>query len=340
MTTELIHDLMEKGIFPEGSGKTKLVETHISWVILCDHFVYKIKKPIQYSFLDFSTVDKRKYYCEKEVELNRRLTENIYLGTEPVRQNMQHFSIGRAHGNVIDYAVKMRRIDRSRQMDVLLQNNEVTQLDIQHLAKKIAAFHINAIRVFEKNLQDIPDKFNDLGNEKNYLQQQINADSGRIISDAISIAGAFMKKHHALLAQRLREGFVRDGHGDLHCRNIFLLPDPQPFDCLEFNDDYRQIDVLNDIAFMCMDLDAFGRSDLAELFLQTYLRFFSCIRNNEEQQLFIYYKSYRANIRAKVNSLRARTASTDEEKRLALSETGKYLRLMDHYISILRIKVG
>jgi hypothetical protein len=163
------------------------------------------------------------------------------------------------------------------------------------------------------------------------LREYLAADSSAI-DRAIDSSDAFIEKHQGLFTTRLKAGFFRDCHGDLHSRNIFLLPDPQPFDCIEFNDEYRQIDVLNEVAFLCMDLDAFGRTDLADLFLDYYNTLFPTIRREEERRLFIYYKSYRANIRAKVNSLRARSAGNDEGRRLSLVEVAKYLALMDRYM--------
>ena len=147
-----------------------------------------------------------------------------------------------------------------------------------------------------------------------------------------SVSDSFIEKSKDLLAARLREGFYRDCHGDLHSRNIFLLPAPVPFDCIEFNDDFRQIDVLNEVAFLCMDLDAFDRKDLSDLFVDDYNHFFPAIRTSEERNLFIYYKSYRANVRAKVNSLRAKSAANKTDENRALADAEKYLQLMDHYL--------
>lgn len=182
---------------------------------------------------------------------------------------------------------------------------------------------------------DIQKKFADLENEKDFLKKSLDVQSVEIISRAINTSNAFMQNSISLLAGRQKAGFFRDCHGDLHSRNIFLLPDPQPFDCIEFNDDYRQIDVLNEVAFLCMDLDAFNRQDLSDIFLNYYNRFFNSIRTSEDYHLFIYYKSYRANIRAKVNSLRARSATHDSERKLCLSEAAKYLRLMDQYVKMI-----
>lgn len=335
MTKEQIDKLIWEGELPEHDGRPDLIETHISWVVLCDRIVFKIKKPVRYSFLDFSTLEKRKYYCEREIELNKRLTDNIYLDVQPVRETEGRFSIGKKEGKIIDYAVSMRKVDRNRQMDVLLSNNKVTPADMRNLAQKIAAFHKKTTIIYQKDLWDIQKKFNDLGEEKDFLQGYFNVNSSTIINRAIKTSDVFMQKNKALLANRLNGGFFRDCHGDLHTRNVFLLPAPQPFDCIEFNDDYRQIDILNEVAFLCMDLDAFERQDLSDLFIKYYNDFFPSVKTNEDRQLFVYYKSYRANVRAKVNSLRARNADIDAAKIACLTDVDKYLKLMDHYIKLL-----
>jgi aminoglycoside phosphotransferase family enzyme len=329
MTKEHIVKLLSMGEFPGYTGRPELVETHISWVFLCDRFVYKIKKPIRYSFLDFSTVEKRKYYCEREIELNRRLTYDVYLDVQPIVEIYGRFYVGGQNGEIIDYAVRMRKLDRSRQMDVLLQNNKVTQSDMRNLAEKIAGFHKATGVIYNKDVLQIRNEFNDLGNERAYLIPE----DGAIIDRAIGFSDAFIERHKALFADRLKGGFYRDCHGDLHSRNIFLLPDPQPFDCIEFNDEYRQIDVLNEVAFLCMDLDAFDKQELADQFLRYYNHFFPVLRSEDDRRLFLYYKSYRANIRAKINSLRARSADNDAARSVALAEADKYLGLMNGYLA-------
>jgi aminoglycoside phosphotransferase family enzyme len=257
MTKEHIVKLLSEGVFPGYTGRPDLVETHISWVFLCDRFVYKIKKPVRYTFLDFSTLEKRKYYCEREIELNRRLTHDMYLDVQPIWEIAERFYVGEQSGEIVDYAVRMRKLDSSRQMNTLLWNNKVTSSDIRSLAEKIAGFHKSAMIVCRRNVLQIRDEFNDLKNEREYL----GTGRGAIIDRAIESSDTFIEKHKEIFAGRLKEGFYRDCHGDLHSRNIFLLPDPQPFDCIEFNDEFRQIDVLNEVAFLCMDLDAFGRPE-------------------------------------------------------------------------------
>ncbi len=333
MFKEQIEKLLYEGQFPEISHKTELVETHISWVILCDEFVYKIKKPVLYSFLDFSTIALRKHFCEREIELNQRLSKNVYLEVLPVSVLNGYYSIGQQKGSVIDYAVKMRKLDPEKQMDVLLAKNKVGPMDIKKLAKRIATFHRHAKVIFKKNTLDLRRKFNELEAEKEFLSENLDQDIGKRIDDVIEKSNIFLDRNYKLLEKRLSSGLFRDCHGDLHTRNIFLLPVPQPFDCIEFNDDYRQIDVLNEVAFLCMDLDAVNRKDLSNLFIEHYNLLFPVMRNKIESQLFNYYKSYRANVRAKVNSLRASGSSNEASKADALIEVEKYLKLMESYIN-------
>lgn len=286
-------------ILTQSSGY-ELVETHISWVLISDSIVYKIKKPVTFSFLDFSTIEKRKQYCEAEVRLNKRLTEDIYIDVHPIEQS----------GSILDYAVRMHKVDRHLQMDVLLAENRISEDDIRRLAEKMVAFHQNTDIIYDKDPLDIPKKFTDLRDEAHH----------KIIDRAMACNDEFTRHHTDLLKSRVQDGYIRDCHGDLHTRNIFLLKTPQPFDCIDFNDDIRQIDVLNEIAFLCMDLDAAGRQDLSTHFVTYYNELFPVMNTT----LFNYYKAYRANVRAKVSILGGHQ-----------EEAGKYLLLMDEYLKML-----
>jgi aminoglycoside phosphotransferase family enzyme len=226
----------------------------------------------------------------------------------------------------------MHKLDREREMDVLVAQNKVNSSDMINLAKRIADFHKTANVIYDKNVFDVGDKFNDLGLEKEFLSENLGKDCAERIEQAMEKSNLFLKQNEKLLRDRLRSGFFRDCHGDLHTRNIFLLPEPQPFDCIEFNDDYRQIDVLNEVAFLCMDLDALGRNDLSEEFISHYNLLLNAMRNVEERRLFTFYKSYRANVRAKVNTLRAQSAEDESKRKNALSESERYLLLMESYL--------
>jgi len=337
MNDQNIRLLINQKNFPVKTNKADLIETHISWVIICDEFVYKIKKPVKYSFLDYSTLEKRKFFCEKEVALNRRLATETYLGVTTVKRTASEFFIDGSAGEIIDYAVTMRKLPEERRMDKLLFQNKVSDPDIKNLAAKISAFHKTANIIHGKNNCLLKELFDDILTQKTYLEKYYNC--ATLIDDVISASDDFFAINARLLEERVAANFIRDCHGDLHSRNIFLLPEPVPFDCIEFNDELRQIDVLNEIAFLCMDLDAFERYDLSELFFNEYNRLFPIVNTEEERNLFIFYKAYRANIRAKVNSLRAQDANNENEKRKALDNVHKYLLLMNNYITMITARV-
>lgn len=334
MTQQEIN-LLLKGL-PQHCLKRELIETHISWVILCDQYVYKIKKPIQYSFLNFSTLEKRHHYCVQEIRLNWRLTFNVYLNIQEIKKTVEGISIGSDNGQVIDYAVRMVKLPPSDRMDLLLSQDQVSEDNIEELAEQLATFHQKAEVINTQDVMEIEAKFNDLKNEIEFLEEELGSWSGILIRDALLTSHQFLKKAKTQLEWRLKNGFYRDGHGDLHTRNIFLLPRPVIFDCIEFDDKLRQIDILNEVAFLCMDLDALGKSTFGDIFLRKYCEFSGLTFGTDEKILFIYYKAYRANVRAKINSLRARGAQKSLAREKALAETEKYLYQMESYLRLLK----
>lgn len=329
-----IKQLLNTGTFQGKPLKGKLIETHISWVILTKDYAFKIKKPIKYNFLDFSTQEKRMHYCNREVELNSRLT-NIYLDVQPIITGQGSISIGLGDGETIGHAVRMKRMDTAKEMDKMLIANKVDRTHVQRIAEKVAGFHAGAQVIktpFNRAL--CMETFNDIESVKPFIRDALGVTQSEIIEDVIEWSNTFLKEHEGLIKQRIQDGFQRDCHGDLHSKNIFLYNEPVIFDCIEFNDGFRQIDVLNEIAFFCMDLDAYGMPDLGEAFLSKYLLLFPCCKGDEEVQLLNYYKCLRANIRAKVNALRAMQANKKSKKNVQIAEVNKYLKLMREYRSI------
>jgi len=340
MNRKEIDILLKDGVYPCECQSPQLIETHISWVILCDQYVFKIKKPIKYSFLDFSTLGKRKHLCETEIVLNRRLTEEVYLDVVPIKKENGRISIGQSHskGEIIEYAVRMKRLAADRRMDLLLEAGKVSSTDIYAIADQLIPFHQNAKVIHGSSHLSIRDKFNDLVNFQ-WEAEALKIHAPATITNAIEISNRFLDAHKELLHEREQQGFIRDCHGDLHSRNIFLLPEPVVFDCIEFNDDYRHIDILNELAFFCMDLEAFGYHDLSDQFFIYYNDRFPICRNVAEQFLFVYYKAYRANVRGKVNLLRAKSATVTIMKEQALKEAERYLMLMGNYMDFLAVNM-
>lgn len=311
----------------------KVEETHISWVILARKFAFKIKKPIKLSYLDFSTLHLRKQQCERELLLNRRFSE-IYLSVQPIRRvNGQWMLGGAGEGEVVDYCVVMRRMAVSKRLDNLLRSGKVNESSIRRLADQTASFHSKAEREFTPfDIDKAGNTFNDIGSIVMSASDSIGVQFGDIINRSIEWSNAFLGVHNHRMQQRIDQGMKRDVHGDLHSGNIFLYRNPVLFDCIEFNDEFRQIDVLYEIAFLCMDFERFHRKSLADVFLNEYTRHFPAFQESEDHLIFTYFKCLRANIRAKVHSVQLSQAENKDEVAFQRSETRGYLSLMNEYM--------
>ena len=333
MTLDQVNYIVEKRAVPYRSEEIDLVATHISWVLVGATHVYKIKKPKKFSFLDFSTLEKRKHFCQKELELNRRLAPSMYLDVLPITDFNGKIEIGGKDGVIIDYAVLMKRMDDTRQMDRLLECNRVTVDDIEALATILANFHQHAEVIEEgEDWKALFAEFEDVYSVEGYIVDEFGAEKGRVIKNMVNWAHSFLDHIQDRIAERNTKGFVIDGHGDLHSRNIFLLEAPVIFDCIEFNEEFRKLDVLSEIAFLCMDLERFGRFDLSAELLDRYLEKYKCVADERDRALFHFYKMYRANVRLKVHSLNAQSTQLAPSDILAEKEmAGQYLELLERY---------
>ncbi|MFN4320130.1 MAG: gluconokinase [Aquificaceae bacterium] len=274
----------------------KVIQTHISWILLLEDVVYKIKKPVNFGFLDYSTLEKRLENCKKEVELNRRLCPWVYLAVVPISLVGGRYVIEDG-SNPIEYAVKMRRIPE----ESLLKNSlsKVSREDIRKLSKHIAQFHLRAERKDEFGRLEIM-KFN---TDENFMQTEkyigitISKEDYEFIRKRTE---HFYEKYRDLFEKRIKDGRIRDGHGDIRLEHVaFLKEGICVFDCIEFNDRFRCGDMLNDMCFLSMELDLMGREDLSKVYEEEYKK----ITKDEEFDLFLpFFKCYRAYVRGKVNS--------------------------------------
>ncbi|UCS92043.1 hypothetical protein KZP23_15110 [Echinicola marina] len=335
MSEDQILLLSKEGKFHGKPLEGELVETHISWVILSDGYAFKIKKPLKLSFLDYSSLDKRKENAQKEIKLNSRYSD-IYLGLCPVYFDNGKWFLGEEKGLLVDYAVKMIRLDESRKMDCLLMKEDLNAGQIMQLADRIAQFHQTA-QIIKRpfDLEKAMGTFDDI--EELIPNTMI---SEKEIYDFSNWSGHFLRQHSRHIQGRIKDGFYRDVHGDLHLGNVFLEHEPIIFDCIEYNDVFRQIDVLYEIAFVCMDLEAVGREDLSDCFLDAYSRHTPVIRGVNDHLLFVYYKCLRANIRAKIHGLRAKQLISRSS---CLVEEGlllRYWNLMRHYRAQISSDIG
>ena len=332
MTDKELHILAKEGRHNGRRLNGKIQETHISYIILSGKFAFKIKKPVKFSFLDFSTLAKRKKFCERELTLNRRFS-NIYLDVLPVRKHGSGSYIGNGKGEVIDYAVMMKKMMASRKMDVMLQQGKVTSERLQALVTEIAAFHRKAQVITsgfaESRMKEV---FNDIQDVEKIVQEHLGDDDRHFIREAVRWNNRFIDAHSDHMKKRMRDGFVRDLHGDLHCGNIFLYKKPVLFDCIEFNDSFRQIDVLSEISFLCMDLEASDKWNLSRQFASSYTDALPCIYSKQDENLLVYYKCHRANVRAKIHALAAEQERGGDLYSGHIKSLCLYLALMRTYI--------
>ena len=326
-----IQSLMKSDAYPDPTDGVRLVQTHISWIFLAGKFVYKIKKPVDFGFLDFSTPDRRKFYCDEEVRLNRRLCPDIYLGVIPVREADGGASF-HGDGKTIDYAVKMVRLPEERMADRLLVRGELRPDDVKRIAATVADFHGRAAGGAELgsygSLQSIRRNW-----EENFAQTDEFAGSTMPARDLLMIrewVEGFMAGNAGLFNERVEGGFIRECDGDLHLENICLTERVCIFDCIEFNNRFRFIDTAADIAFLLMDLEFYGRRDLAAIFLNEYL----AISYDIGALLLVnFYRIHRAFVRGKVESFRLKDPGIPErEKQEAREKARRYFRLARGYV--------
>ncbi len=317
--------------------EAELIETHISWVIPLDCYMYKLKKPVRFSFLDFTTLEQRRKCCIREVKLNQRLTENMYLGVVSVYMSGDSITIGDGTGEIIDYAVKMRRMPQDRQMDIMLRNGQVNQKHIEQIAERLSTFHKTALVPSRPpDTEMMITDFTDLNNYISLISSRYGQRGEQCIHDAIEFATEFLHTHATRMRDRHALGYVVDGHGDLHSKNIFLLDKPVIFDCIEFNDHLRHVDVLDELAFFCIDLELFGEHDLATHFLEHYLALYPCMLSVEDTLLFRYFQLYRAGVKLKINLIKATDPVDIVEREQRWINAHGYYKLFEQYIDLLK----
>jgi aminoglycoside phosphotransferase family enzyme/predicted kinase len=320
--TALVESLLRPAAYDHSVTDIELIETHISWLLLAGDYAYKLKKPIALDFLDFSSLEKRHFYCDEEVRLNRPYAPEIYVDVVPVTETDGGYRFG-GHGRVVDYAVRMHRFDQDLRLDRQLEDGLLVESDMKELAGSIAGRHLAATRV----PPDQRDRVLALTGE--LMRDNFPPLSGSV--DDPLVAGlrqwteAQLAQHQDLVARRFDEGFVRDCHGDLHLGNVVRMAGGfRTFDCIEFNTDLRHIDVFCDLAFLVMDLAARRRLDMASHLLNRYLE---VTGDYGGMPLFRLFYVYRCLVRAKVAVIRAAERRDAVERTNDLGEAVYYCEL-------------
>jgi aminoglycoside phosphotransferase family enzyme len=329
---DLVEALLEPRAYPDPPQKIELVQTQISYIFLAGEYVYKIKKPVDMGFLDYTTLEKRLYYCQREVELNTRLCAHTYLGVVPITKRYGRYIV-RGKGEATEYAVKMRRLPQEAMMDALLAKNKVTPEMVAKVAKTVADFHKKAATSeeiartggIEAVIKNTSENF---AQTDKYFGVIIEPETYRRIK---AYTEDFIKNNAALFHKRMSEGRVRDCHGDLHTAHVcFLKNGICIYDCIEFIDRLRYTDIAADVTFLAMDLDHYGARDLSETFVKAYIKESG---DEELMKLLNFYKCYRAYVRGKIGCLQWDDPHIpDAEKGKIKASARSYFKLAESYI--------
>ena len=311
----------------------QLLQTHISFVLLTGAYAYKVKKPMNFGFLDFSTLEKRKYFCEEELRLNRRLAPELYLSVLPIIETDGKYSFDQTGtGTPVEYAIAMPEFSQDDLLIEMFASGRLTAEHVQEIGEQLAAFHqraetnehINSFGTMEAVRAVANDNYTSTEKYVGIAQTEEQLAQTRAYTDK------FFAENESLFSDRIAKDKVRECHGDVHLKNICLYQDKiQIFDCIEFNEPFRNSDVLYDAAFLLMDLQFRGRKDLANIFLNTYLE---RTGDYEGAVLLPLHCSMRAYIRAKVTSFLLDDPNIpDDVKAIALTEASAYYKLAWEY---------
>jgi aminoglycoside phosphotransferase family enzyme len=322
--------LLEPGAYPDPTSRVELVQTHISWIFLTDRFAYKVKKPVDLGFLNFTTLRRRHFYLQQELVLNRRLCPEIYLEVLPIVAHQGGVLLG-GQGHPLEYALKMVRMPQEGMMDEVADRGELTREHLDRIIARLVPFYEQAATGPRIN------KFGEPGIIHFNHQENFSRTAG-LVGEMLSpelffkikaFSWGFLKKNRQLFLRRIREGRIRDCHGDLHMKNICLANGVYIYDCIEFNHRFRYGDVAADIDFLAMDLDFHGSRELSRYFVAGFARVSG---DQELLDILDFYKCYRAYVRGKINAFSAQDPGQTPEARKQAGDLARaYFALAGEY---------
>jgi aminoglycoside phosphotransferase family enzyme len=323
--------LLKSQAYPHKPQKIELVQTQMSFIFLTGEYVYKVKKPVNLGYLNYTTLEKRRFFCHQELELNRRLCPDAYLAVVPIVEKKGELRI-EGRGQAIEYAVKMKQLPQDRMMDVLLPRGQVTPEMVARVAEKLVGFHqkvetnrkIAAFGRLDVIHQNTDENF---AQTEKYIGISITAGEYRHIKN---YTNNFVDSNASLFDKRVRDGKIRDCHGDLHAAHVCFTENICIYDCIEFNERFRYSDVASEIAFLAMDLDRYQQAGLSRHLVNTYV---GLSHDEELLELLNFYKCYRAYVRGKVESFKLDDPYIPEEdKAKVLTAAQGYFQLAESYV--------
>lgn len=333
MSQALIAALQNPALYPHPVDGFQLIETHISWVLLTGTYAYKIKKPVNFGFLDFTELSARQHFCQEELRLNQRLTQDLYLEVLPIGGSETAPELG-SETPAIEYALKMRQFPQDQLLSAIQARGELSEAHIDTLAEQIAQFHLNAPKVPQDHPLGTPeavmapvqqnfDQIRPMLSDKGDLQQL----------DALEAwATSSYQRLLPLLAERKAKGFIRECHGDIHLGNVAQIDGKVVvFDCIEFNEPFRLTDITADAAFLAMDLEDRGLKCLSRRFVSAWLE---QTGDYDALHLLNFYKAYRAMVRGKVSLFRLGQEQDSVQRAVILRQYRAYAALAESYSAI------
>jgi len=325
---QLIAAMSRPEFYPGNPERVDVLQTHISLIFIAGDFVYKVKKAVDFGFLDFTTLEKRRFYCREELRLNRRLAPEVYLDVVEIVEGPDDRLALRKPGRVVDYAVMMKKIPEERMLKRLLACGNLPLSVMERIARKVANFHrqaetggrIDEVGGLETIRRNIEENFEQT---RTYIDLTIPEYQYSFLQ---SWTLKFLEKREELFRRRVEDHRIRDCHGDLHLEHICLLdPEIIIFDCIEFNERFRYEDVAAEVAFLAMDLDFNGYPEYGQAFVDAYVY---CSGDEEIRQLLNFYKGYYAYVRGKVVGFKIQDRAVSQEERdEAKATAGRYFDL-------------
>ncbi|MEA2013777.1 MAG: hypothetical protein U9N38_00480 [Thermodesulfobacteriota bacterium] len=334
--SNLVELMLTSEFYPHRPDTVKLIQTHISFIFIADGLVYKVKKAVDFGFLDFTTLEKRRYYCDQEVLLNRRFAPDVYNGVVGITEdNEGNLMLGNGD-NVVEYAVEMKKIPEERMLYRLMEAGKVTENDLRRVGNHLARVYgsipsderARVFGTFDVISTNVIENFDQT--------RKYAGGPGPVSEDTFNIieswSRSFMDRNSALFDMRTGQGCIKDCHGDLHLQHICIEDDAvSVFDCIEFNERFRFGDVASDVAFLSMDFDFNGRSDLGDIFVNTYIEESGDAALCDVLQ---FYKVYRAMVRAKVTSFMLDDDGlNDASRQEAFQKAKQYYDLACKYVT-------
>jgi uncharacterized protein len=326
--------LKERSLYPERPASVEFVETHMSCVFLTDAFAYKLKKPVRYEFLDFTTMAQRRLSCEEELRLNRRLAPDVYLAVVPLTVHANGALALDGVGLQVDWLVKMRRLSASRMLDAAIASNALSDEDVDGVAGVLARFYAAAEPVATDPLA-YPRRFErDIElSRRELLAHGLSLDE---IDAPLTLQLRFLKGRRHLLERRALDGRIIEGHGDLRPEHVHLGPPPRIIDCLEFNRALRLVDPVDEICFLTMECERLGAALAGERVLAAYG---AATGDRPPAQLALFYKSFRACLRARLAIWHLRDEVIDNPAKW-VARAREYVQLSSRYAEALGRNAG